>query len=137
MPKVKFPSGLCLAQIPAIMMQLGQEFGLTPSDWTHECTAMQLALDAVQFSADLNSADLKKRNWETRWPERKEWKKKWLQYLEATLNKAGTGYLAGSNLSYADFAILCPIVSMGGKRVLKQYDSLTTWFDMMKQLPAV
>lgn len=122
-PKVQFPSGLCLAQTSAITMQLGEECGLRPPDWIHEAKAMQLTLDAAVMFAQKKGAK-----------NSPEYKEKWLTYLQGVLETAGQGYFVGSSLSYADFAVLFPITAIGGRPVLGPYQLLATWFDMMEQL---
>lgn len=120
-PMAQLPTtGACIAQTPAICVQIGRDCGLSPEGAADEAKARQLALDAADLFTTKDA----------------ERQKKWLTHLESVLTASGSAYFIGSSLSYADFCLLFPLTYLGPSK-LKDYPDLTKWFTMMKALPGV
>merc|ERR1712086_1164454 len=58
---------------------------------------------------------------------------KWLATYEAALENSGSGYLAGSSLSYADLASYGVLSHEAVLSATKDFPLLTTWIGMMKE----
>lgn len=78
-----------VGQSQAINIALGKELGLCPQNAMDEAHAIQISLNTEDILGDLSKG-----------PERLQ---KWLDLTEKSLDIAGSGYVVGKTLSFADF----------------------------------
>eukprot|EP00930_Biecheleria_cincta_P064197 TRINITY_DN49755_c0_g1_i1.p1 TRINITY_DN49755_c0_g1~~TRINITY_DN49755_c0_g1_i1.p1 ORF type:complete len:219 (-),score=42.18 TRINITY_DN49755_c0_g1_i1:194-802(-) len=122
-PMMTFPDGTTIAQSPAIMLALGEAFGLAPNAARERVKHNQLILDASDLAADRAKPQ-----------ERLD---KWFSYFEKVLVASGSGYLM-QTVTAADFQLFLPIYNLKREDKLSatQFPYLTAWHFKISQLPA-
>jgi len=135
-PMMKFPDGLILAQTVAINSTLGKRLGLYPEGIADQAHALQVAFNAVDLSGEVVQCKTK--------PEVVELcaegarGDKWLKNLESILSLAGTGFVVGGKLTYADFAVYNVIKSCSSYGdVLGRFPKMVAHQAMVSDLPKV
>mmetsp|Transcript_74326 Transcript_74326/g.168365 ORF Transcript_74326/g.168365 Transcript_74326/m.168365 type:complete len:289 (-) Transcript_74326:89-955(-) len=133
-PMLKFPDGRIMSQTQAIAMELGKQLGLAPSGSVETSLAMQAALDASDLFGDCMK---NKANMDEFGNGRLQ---KWLLHVEGLLKKAGLGFLAGAELSYADFSMylsFCLVRMFPAAKLPEKYPVTDAWMAKMDSLPCV
>eukprot|EP00930_Biecheleria_cincta_P022529 TRINITY_DN16445_c0_g1_i1.p1 TRINITY_DN16445_c0_g1~~TRINITY_DN16445_c0_g1_i1.p1 ORF type:complete len:202 (-),score=47.77 TRINITY_DN16445_c0_g1_i1:388-993(-) len=122
-PMVQFPNGTSIAQLPAIMMSLGEGLGLAPSAPEDKVKYMQLILDASDLLSDSGKGQ-----------ERVD---KWLDHFETQMTASGSGYVM-QTLSAADFMLFLPAYNVNKKDQINasKFPKFAAWFAMMQEQPA-
>ena len=103
-PVVEWPSGLRMAQTPALVWALGKELGFFPSTFADEAHALQCALNVADIWSE-GYAARRKEGGGAAWCEGGRLDK-WLATLERSLEKGGGEYFIGGALTYVDFTTL-------------------------------
>eukprot|EP00307_Rebecca_sp_RCC1486_P010231 CAMPEP_0119406640 /NCGR_PEP_ID=MMETSP1335-20130426/890_1 /TAXON_ID=259385 /ORGANISM="Chrysoculter rhomboideus, Strain RCC1486" /LENGTH=200 /DNA_ID=CAMNT_0007430727 /DNA_START=1 /DNA_END=603 /DNA_ORIENTATION=+ len=103
-PVVKLPDGTMVSQTPAIMQTVGKALGLGGTSPAEEAHTMMIVLNMQDILGEWEkgSTPLKQN------PERI---KKWFGVLEKQLAVAGSGFLVGKGVTYADFFCYPSLVS--------------------------
>merc|ERR1712129_120980 len=130
-PMMKFPDGLILAQTVAINSTLGKRLGLYPEGNADQAHALQVAFngdvlkcktkpEVVELCAEGARGD------------------KWLKNFESVLSSAGTGFVVGGKLTYADFTVYNVIKTCSSYGVvLDRFPKLVAHQAMVSDLPKV
>merc|ERR1719223_1258128 len=104
-PFVTTPSGLTMAQTPAIMWSLGRELKLYPSTLEEEAHALQMVFDSADYLKEfLDSKTKEGGDRGARWASGRLLR--WLDMVDSCMSKSSGEFAVGKVVTYADFAIL-------------------------------
>uniref|UniRef100_A0A7S2U3R2 GST C-terminal domain-containing protein n=2 Tax=Lotharella oceanica TaxID=641309 RepID=A0A7S2U3R2_9EUKA len=137
-PQITLPSGKSMAQTPAMLIVLGDIFGLSGKTEDEKMYCKQMIMDVNDICSEAMGG---------KWKEKPERADKWLTLLEAKLKK--TKFLVCDTPTVADFHAVfafewvnkkySPAATQSGEdsTKAKKFENVRRWWDDMNKLAAV
>jgi len=125
-PFLQMPDGTVLSQQAVICAAIGKTNGLYPKGFAEEFVGMNVAHNTTDLFTEVHpmaGGDARRIA-------------KWFSTYEAALQNAGTGYMVGHSLTYADLYAYQLVRYCAEKRGAKPGPKLAAWLAMMAQCKA-